>query len=124
MPKTKKVHDVWSRPQTNTEVKSRSTINVFFKKKKKKKKRFHALHSGEVEISANTIYNSIIQAREAAELHARQTPRKKKMSLWEGKGVVEKRDALQAVLKGTSEELRPKASKVEDAKNHLDRAYA
>ena len=82
------------------------------------------MHSGEDEISANTTYNSIIQAREAAELHARHTTRKKKNSLWEGKRVVEKRDALQAVLKGTNEELRHKASKVEDAKNYLDRAYA
>ena len=37
--------------------------------------------------------------------------------------VVQKRGALQDVLKGTSEEVRPKASKVEDAKD-LDRPYA
>ena len=37
--------------------------------------------------------------------------------------MVEKRGALQHVLKGTSA-VRPKASKVEDAKKDLDRAYA
>ena len=79
--------------------------------------------SNEDKNSANTIY-SIFQAhREAAELHVPHIPRNKK-SLWEGKKVVEKRGAQQDVLKGTSEEVRPKASKVEDAKKDFDRAYA
>ena len=69
------------------------------------------------------MYNHIIQAhREAAELHVPYKPRNKK-SLWEGKKVVEKRGPLQEVLKGTSEEAHPKASKVEDAKKDLNRAY-
>ena len=69
------------------------------------------------------IYNNIIQGQgETAELCVRHKPRNKK-SLWEGKIVVEKRGALQEVLKGTSEEVRPKALKVEDTKA-LDRSYA
>ena len=48
----------------------------------------------------------------------------RKPSLWEGKKVVEKKGALQDILKSTSEEVRPKASKVEDAKKDLDRAFA
>ena len=38
--------------------------------------------------------------------------------------MVAKRRALQDVLKGTSEETRPKASKVEDAKKNHDSAHA
>ena len=69
---------------------------------------------------ANTIYNNIIQAhREAAEPYVPHKPRNKKKLLWEGKEVVEKRGTLQDVLKGTSEEVSPKASKVEDAKKGL-----
>ena len=68
---------------------------------------------------------NIIQAdREAAELHVPHKPGNKKKSLWEGKKVVQKRGALQDVLKGISEEVSPNASKVEDAKRDLDRAYA
>ena len=79
--------------------------------------------SNEDENSANTTYNNIFQAhREAAELHVSHKPRNKK-SLWEDRKVVQKRGALQDILKGTSQEVRPKASRVEDAKD-LDRAYA
>ena len=42
-----------------------------------------------------------------------RNPRHRK-SLWEGRKVVQKRGSLQDVLKGTNEEVRPKASKVED----------
>ena len=62
MPKTKKVPYDWSRLKTNTEVKSRYTIDV--------KHRFHAWENDEDANSANTIYNNVIQAhREATELH-------------------------------------------------------
>ena len=89
-------------------MKSRYTIDV--------ENRFQALQSNEDENSANTVYKNIIQAhREAVELHVPDKPRNKKKSLWEGKEVVEKRGALQDVIKGTSEDVRPKASKVEDA---------
>ena len=37
--------------------------------------------------------------------------------------MVQKRSALQDVLKGTNEEVHRKASKVEDAKKDLERAY-
>ena len=73
--------------------------------------------------SASTVYNNIIQAyREAAELHVPSKPTTKKKSVWECKKVVGKTGALQDVLKGTNEEVRPKASKLEDAKKDLDRA--
>ena len=120
MPKTKKVPYDWSGLQMDTEVKSRYTINV---KKKKKKKRFQAFQINKDENSANTIHNNIIQAhREAAEVHVPHYRRNKK-SLREGKKVVEKRGVLQDIPKGTSEEVRPKASEAEDAK-YLDRADA
>ena len=61
---------------------------------------------------------------ETDELHVPHKRRNKKKSLGEGKKVVEKRGVLQKVLKGTNEEVRPKASKVEDAMKDLDRAYA
>ena len=115
MPKTKKVPYYWSRLQTDTEVKSRYTMDV--------QNRFQALQSNEDENRANTIYNIIQAHREAAELHVLHKPRNKKKSLWEGKKVLEKRVALQDVLKSTSEEVCPKASKIEDAKKDLDRAY-
>ena len=73
------------------------------------------MQNNEDENCANTIFNNIIQAhREATELHVPHKPRDKKKSLWEGKKVVEKRGALQGILKGTSEQIRPKASKIEE----------
>ena len=57
-------------------------------------------------------------------MHVPHKPRNEKKSRWEGKKVVEKRGALQDVLKGITGEIRPKALKVEDAKKDLDRAYA
>ena len=82
------------------------------------------MQSNEDENSANTIYNNIIQAhREATKLHVPHKLRNKKKSLWEGNKVVEKRVALHDVLKGTSEEESPKASKIEDTMKDLDRAY-
>ena len=82
------------------------------------------MHSYEDEHSANMIYKNIAQAhREATEVHVPHKPRNKK-SLWEDKKVVEKRGALQGVLKGTSEDVSLKASTVEAAKKDLDRAYA
>ena len=96
MPKTKKLPYDWSRPPTDTEVKFRYTIGV-------KKKRFQALLSNEDKNSANTIYNNITQVhREATELHVPHKAKNMK-SLWEGKKVVQKRDALQDVLKGISD---------------------
>ena len=81
------------------------------------------MRSAENENSANTIY-SIIQAHQkAAELHVPYKPKNKK-PLLETKTVVEKRCALLDVLKGTRDEVLPKASKVEDAKKDLGRAYA
>ena len=114
LPKTKTVPCDWSRLQTDTEVKRRCTIDV--------KNKFQALQSNEEENWANTIYNIIQAHRVSAELHVPHKPRNKK-SQWEGKEVVEKRGALQDVLKGTSEEVRPKGSKAEDEK-YFDRAYA
>ena len=115
MPKTKKVPHDWSRLQTDTEVKSRYTIDA--------KTRIQTLQSDDNENRANTIHNNIIQARpEAPELHLPQKPRNEKAP-WEGKKVVKKRGALQDVLKGTREEVRPKPSTVDDAKKDLDRAH-
>ena len=71
-----------------------------------------------------TRYNVFQAHREAAELHVPHIPGNKKKSSWESKKVVEKRGALLDVLKGTSEEVRPKASKVQEARKDLDRAYA
>ena len=93
------------------------------KKKKRKKKGFQALQSNEDKNSTNTIYDNLIQAHwEAAKLPVSHKPRNKK-SLWGGKNVIEKRTTLQDVLKGTSEEVSPKAWKIEDAKKDHDRAY-
>ena len=95
----------------NTEVKDRYTIDA-----KKKKVPGLTEQANEDENSAITIYDNIIQAhQEAAELHVPHKPANKKKSQWEGKKVVEKRGVLQDVLKDTSEEVRPKASKVENA---------
>ena len=88
---------------TKVKKKSRYTIDV--------KDRFQALQSNEDENSDITIYNIIQAHREAAELYVPHKPRNKK-SLWEGRQVVEKRCALQSVLKGTSEGVHPKASKL------------
>ena len=83
------------------------------------------MQSNEDENSANTIYNNILQAhQEAAELHVPHKPRNKKKSLREGKKVIEKRGALQDVLKGISEDVHPKTSRVKDARKDRDRAYA
>ena len=120
MPNTKQAPYDWSKLQTDTEVKSRCTIDV----KKKKKKRFQVLQSNVNKNRANTIDNILRAHQEAAELHVPHKPRTKSKSLREGKKVVEKTGTLQDVLKGTSAEVRPKASKAADAKKDLDRAYA
>ena len=81
------------------------------------KNRFQTLLSNEEE----NIYNIIQAHREAVERHVLHTPRNKQ-SLWAHKKVVEKRGALQEVLKGTSEEARLKAPEVEDAKKDVNGA--